>query len=254
MLLSTRYIIVRKNKNKLAKIWGVLLGVTSILAVMLSGLTVELLPSSASAYLGHSPYIGWWGNYCCILQIPNHLFTPPNQGTIEDLQHVYPGLNIPNNLVVGPACNVNCPPIIGTLPGSVIVATSTSDASLYGVGGNNILQCGEGACKAVAGPGNNVLLASTSQTTDNNRLYGGAGNNIFIGGIGSTIMVGGKVGNDQFYGGSGHDVMIGGRGANYFDCGPNGNALVLNFSPAKGDTKAPNCKFVITVPSGFPSI
>src|SRR5215831_17270732 len=239
MLLSTRYIIVRKNKNKLAKIVGVLLGVTSILAVILSGMTVELIPSSANAYLG---------NYCCIMQIPNHLFTPPNQGTIEDLQHVYPGLNIPNNLVVGPACNVNCPPLIGTLPGSVIVATSTFDASLYGVGGNNILQCGEGACKAVAGPGNNVLLASTSLTTDNNRLYGGAGNNIFIGGIGSTIMVGGKVGNDQFYGGTGHDVMIGGRGANYFDCGLNGNGLILNFNPAKGDTKAPNCKFVITVP------
>ena len=210
--------------------------------VVLSGVVNVVLPIPVKAQEG-----------CCILFVPNHLFTPPNQGTIEDLQHVYPGLNIPNNLVVGPACNVNCPPIISTLPGSVIVATSTFAASLYGVGGNNILQCGEGACKAVAGPGNNVLLASVSQTTDNNRLYGGAGNNIFIGGVGSTVMVGGKVGNDQFYGGSGHDVMIGGRGANYFDCGPNGNALVLNFSPAKGDTKAPNCKFVISVPPGFPS-
>ncbi|MGB6528443.1 MAG: hypothetical protein WBF33_10075, partial [Candidatus Nitrosopolaris sp.] len=61
------------------------------------------------------------------------------------------------------------------------------------------------------------------------------------------LMVGGKVGNDQFYGGTGHDVMIGGRGANYFDCGLNGNALILNFNPAKDDTKSPNCKFLITV-------
>ncbi|HYA82922.1 MAG TPA: hypothetical protein VEH06_05660, partial [Candidatus Bathyarchaeia archaeon] len=166
-----------KSKNKLAGISGLLLGVISILAVMLSGIIVAL-PSSASGGW-------WWGNYCCILRIPNHLFTPPNQGTIEDLQNVYPGLNIPSNLIVGPSCNVNCPPIIGTLPGSVTVATATFDASLYGVGGNNVLQCGQGSCKAVAGPGNNVLLASTSQTTDNNRLYGGAGNNIFIGGIGS---------------------------------------------------------------------
>ena len=218
---------------------SLLLGVLSVLLVQLSG-------SAAIALYPVNAYEGWWG--CCILPIPNHLFTPPNQGTIEDLQHVYPGLNIPNNLVVGPACNVNCPPLIGTLPGSVIVATSTFDASLYGVGGNNILQCGPGACKAVAGPGNNVLLASTSSTADNNKLYGGAGNSIFIGGIGSTLMVGGKVGNDQFYGGTGHDVMIGGRGANYFDCGLNGNALILNFSPAKGDTKAPNCKYAITVP------
>ena len=40
--------------------------------------------------------------------------------------------------------------------------------------------------------------------------------------------------------------MIGGSGANYFDCGPNGNGVILDFNPAKGDTKARNCKFVIT--------
>ena len=47
--------------------------------------------------------------------------------------------------------------------------------------------------------------------------------------------------------------MIGGRGANYFDCGLNGNAFMLNFNPDKGDTKAPNCKFVITVPPKTPA-
>jgi hypothetical protein len=219
-----------------------LLGVILMSVLALSGLVLMVIPSNASAYLP-------WA--CCILPIPDHLFTPPNQGPMQALQAINPGLNIPNNLVVGPSCTVGCPPIISTLPGSVIVATATFDASLYGVGGNNILQCGEGSCKAVAGPGNNVLLASTSETTDNNRLYGGAGNNIFIGGVGSTLMVGGKVGNDQFYGGTGHDVIIGGRGANYFDCGLNGNALILNFNPAKGDTKAPNCKYVITVAPGI---
>jgi Ca2+-binding RTX toxin-like protein len=135
----------------------------------------------------------------------------------------------------------------------VIVATSTADANLYGLGGNNILQCGPGACKAVAGPGNNILIASTGSTVDNNRLYGGAGNNIFIGGIGSTLMVGGRQGNDQFYAGTGHDTMIGAGGVNYFDCGLNGNGLILNFNPAKGDTKADNCKFVITVTSNATS-
>jgi hypothetical protein len=40
--------------------------------------------------------------------------------------------------------------------------------------------------------------------------------------------------------------MIGGGGANYFDCGPNGNGVILDFNPAKIDTKAPNCKYVIT--------
>jgi hypothetical protein len=247
--------MVLHSKNRLAKAIGLLLGLICILAVILSGLVMASLPSIADAHRGHSSYDRLYqhynagsaeGNYCCPLHIPDQLFTPPNQGTIDELPNVIPGLNVPSNLIVGPSCSVACPPIIGTLRGAVIIATSTVDASIYGLGGNNVLQCGLGSCKAVAGPGNNVLLASTSVTTDDNRLYGGAGNNIFIGGIGSTLMVGGKVGNDQFYGGTGHDVMIGGGGANYFDCGLNGNGLILNFNPAKGDTKAPNCKFVIT--------
>jgi Ca2+-binding RTX toxin-like protein len=233
----------------LAKTSGHLLGVISTLAVLLLGI-VAIPPALTSAHRGHSSYGGSWGGY--YLQIPDQLFTPPNQGTVDVLPNVISGLNVPNNLIVTPSCIVSCPPIIGTLRGAVIVATNTFDASLYGVGGNNVLQCGQGACKAVAGPGNNVLLSSTSTTTDNNRLYGGAGNDIFIGGIGSTIMVGGKVGNDQFYAGTGHDVLIGGGGANYFDCGLNGNGLILNFNPAKGDTKAPNCKFVITAHANYP--
>jgi hypothetical protein len=47
-----------------------------------------------------------------------------------------------------------------------------------------------------------------------------------------SLMVGGN-GYDQFYAGSnrlfsgGNDIMIGGRAANYFDCGPNGNGVIL---------------------------
>ncbi len=61
-------------------------------------------------------------------------------------------------------------------------------------------------------------------------------------------MVGGK-GNDQFFAGQGHDVIIGGGGANFFDCGLNGNGVILDFNPANDDTKASNCKFVVTVHS-----
>jgi hypothetical protein len=43
--------------------------------------------------------------------------------------------------------------------------------------------------------------------------------------------------------------MIGGGGANYFDCGLGGSGVILDFNPAHGDTKASNCKFVITVNS-----
>jgi Ca2+-binding RTX toxin-like protein len=137
-----------------------------------------------------------------------------------------------------------CPPLIGTQKDDIIIATAVSDATIYGLDGNDFIQCGPGACKAFAGPGNNILVAGLVDS-DTSKLYGGSGNNIFIGGTGNSLMVGGK-GNDQFYAGSGHDVMIGG-GANFFDCGISGNGVILDFNPANGDTKASNCKFVITV-------
>ena len=154
------------------------------------------------------------------------------------------GLNIPKNLIVPKACLQNCTAIIGTQRDDIIIATAVTDATIYGLDGNDIIQCGLGNCKAYGGPGNNVLISGSSSSA---QLYGGSGNNIFIGGTGDTLMVGGK-GNDQFYAGSSHDVMLGGGGANYFDCGPNGNGVILDFNAKNGDTKASNCKFVITVP------
>jgi Ca2+-binding RTX toxin-like protein len=207
-----------------------------MLVILLSGLVVVLQPLSANA--SHR-----------ILHIPRNLFTPPNQlQSVPKGQSIPQGLNIPKNLIVGPDCTQMCPPIIGTQKDDIIIATAVTDATIYSLGGNDVLQCGPGACKAFAGPGENILVASTAASTDNAKLYGGSGNNIFIGGVGSDLMMGGK-GNDQFYAGSGHDVMIGGGGANYFDCGLNGNGVILDFNPANGDTKASNCKFVVTVHS-----
>jgi Ca2+-binding RTX toxin-like protein len=208
-------------------------GAISMLVILLSGLVVVLPPFSANASHRH-------------LNIPSNLFTPPNQGqSVPKGQSIPQGLNVPKNLIVGPECNQECPPLIGTQKDDIILATSVTDATIYGLGGNDVLQCGPGACKAFTGPGANVLIAGLLDT-DTSKLYGGAGNNIFIGGTGNSLMTGGK-GNDQFYAGSGHDVMIGGGGANFFDCGLNGNGVILDFNPANGDTKASNCKFVITV-------
>jgi Ca2+-binding RTX toxin-like protein len=153
-------------------------------------------------------------------------------------------LNIPKNLIVPKACTQNCT-IIGTQKDDIIIATAVTDALIYGLGGNDVIQCGPGICKIYGGPGNNVMISGSSSTA---QIYGGSGNNIFVGSTGDTLMVGGK-GNDQFYAGFSHDVMIGGGGANYFDCGPNGNGVVLDFNAKNGDTKASNCKFVITVPT-----
>jgi Ca2+-binding RTX toxin-like protein len=153
-------------------------------------------------------------------------------------------LNIPKNLIVPKACTQNCT-IIGTQKDDIIIATAVTDALIYGLGGNDVIQCGPGICKIYGGPRNNVMISGSSSAA---QIYGGSGNNIFVGSTGDTLMVGGK-GNDQFYAGFSHDVMIGGGGANYFDCGPNGNGVVLDFNAKNGDTKASNCKFVITVPT-----
>jgi len=207
-------------------------GTISMLVILLSGLVVVLPPISANA--SHR------------LHISSNLFTPPNQGqSVPKGQSIPQGLNVPKNLILGPECNQQCTQIIGTQKDDIIIATAVSDATIYGLNGNDVIQCGLGACKAFAGPGDNVLIAGLLDT-DTSKLYGGSGNNIFIGGTGNSLMVGGT-GNDQFDAGSGHDVMIGGGGANYFDCGLNGNGVILDFNPAHGDTKASNCKFVITV-------
>jgi Ca2+-binding RTX toxin-like protein len=192
------------------------------------------------------------------LNIPDNPLTPPNQDSVTSLSRnrIASGLNLPKNLIV-PSCpgagstNIGtgantCPPIIGTRYDDIIIATEVLGATIYGLEGNDVIQCGAGDCIVYSGPGDNVLMSSSSSVA---KLFGGSGNNVFIGSGGDSLMVGGK-GDDQFYGGGGHDIMIGGGGTNYFDCGPNGNGVILDFDPKNGDTKAPNCKFTITASTG----
>jgi hypothetical protein len=192
------------------------------------------------------------------LNIPNNPLTPPNQAPVTSLSRnrIASGLNLPKNLIV-PSCpgagssststgSNACPPIVGTSHDDIIIATEVPSATIYGLEGNDVIQCGPGDCIVYGGPGDNVMMSSSSSVA---KLFGGSGNNVFIGSGGDTLMVGGK-GDDQFYGGTGHDIMIGGGGTNYFDCGPNGNGVILDFNPKNGDTKAPNCKFTISANTG----
>ena len=71
------------------------------------------------------------------------------------------GLNIPKNLIVPKACLQNCTAIIGTQKDDIIVATAVTDAIIYGLDGNDIIQCGLGNCKAYGGSGNNVLISGS---------------------------------------------------------------------------------------------
>src|SRR5215212_602969 len=182
-----------------------------------------------------------------------------DHGTSLSRLRVPSGLELPKNLII-PTCpgggattvstdccrTTSCPPIRGTNRADIIIATEVAGAIIYALEDNDVIQCGPGDCVTYGGPGDNVMMASSSNTA---KLFGGSGNNVFIGSAGNSLMVGGK-GDDQLYGGTGNDVMIGGGGTNYFDCGPNGNAIILDFDAKNGDTKAPNCKYTIASNTG----
>jgi len=92
----------------------------------------------------------------------------------------------------------------GTQRDDIIIATAVNNARIFGLGGNDIIECGTRF-------GNDVLMSGPSTSA---HLYAGSGgylrpgNNIFIGGGGVTLMVSGNV-NDQFYAGSNRYLAVG---------------------------------------------
>ena len=182
------------------------------------------------------------------LHISDNLVTPTNQNS-ELPSNAIAGSDIPKNLIIAPACASNCPPVIGTNRDDVIDASNTVDTNIYGLNGNDVIKCSQGSCKAYGGDGNDFITAgsvgSGSSTVSHSELYGGPGNDILVGGVGKSIMVGGP-GNNQLFSGTGNDYLIGGvgHGATYFDCGPTGSGVILDFNPSIGDTKSSDCKYV----------
>ncbi|HYV51803.1 MAG TPA: hypothetical protein VE971_00785, partial [Candidatus Eisenbacteria bacterium] len=60
----------------MAKSNSVLLAVITMLSVIFSWIAIAPL-SSVDAHRWHSSDVGSWDQQCCILHIPDHLFTPP---------------------------------------------------------------------------------------------------------------------------------------------------------------------------------
>src|SRR5215469_6123277 len=88
-----------------------------------------------------------------------------------------PFLNIPKNLIVPPACGIAnssqvCPAIVGTQRGDIIIATAVNNARIFGLGGNDIIECGTGNCNVFTAFGNNVLMSGASISA---RLFAGSG-------------------------------------------------------------------------------
>ncbi|MGC2428280.1 MAG: calcium-binding protein [Nitrososphaeraceae archaeon] len=181
------------------------------------------------------------------LSIPNDLITPPNQ-KFPLPSNAIKGSDIPKNLISGPSCASSCPLIIGTNKDDIINGVSVTDSIIYGLNGDDVITGGSGATKLYGGDGNDAINGGAG----NALIIGGEGDDVLFGGTGTNTLVGGP-GNDQLYAGASSDTLIGGPGADYFNCGANTraggtsqSALVLDFNPSEGDTKATNCIYVFT--------
>ncbi|MGI9012335.1 MAG: calcium-binding protein [Nitrososphaeraceae archaeon] len=151
-----------------------------------------------------------------------------------------------SNIIVGTR-----PITLGTKCNDVIIGcpstpTATGSGSSCGNGdiirgfeNDDVIQGSVGNDEIYGDEGNDQLVGSAGS----DKLYGGPGTDILQSGEGPDLLIGGN-GDDELYGGAGDDVSIGGKGANFFDCG-DGNDIIIDFDPDKGDTQSGNCEVVL---------
>jgi RTX calcium-binding nonapeptide repeat (4 copies) len=218
-----------------------LMGIIAIIVIM------SLLTSKLAVPLAHAGRSNRRSGIGSFLPIPDNLITPPNQSPSVP-SNAIAGSAIPKNLINGPSCSTSCPPIIGTDKDDIIYGVPTTDATIYGLKGDDVITGGPGNSKLYGGDGNDEINGGTG----NALMVGGEGDDVLIGGSGNNIIVGGP-GNDQLFAGTGSDTLIGGPGADFFNCGSQtstggspSSAVILDFNPGEGDTKSSNCKYVFT--------
>jgi hypothetical protein len=224
---------------------------TSMLILMLLHISnLALVLPLANAGGGNNNRIGLGG----MLPIPGETITPPNQNYPLPSNAVS-GSGIPKNMIVGPSCVSGCQAIVGTNKDDIIYGVPVTDATIYGLNGNDYIIGGAGNTKLYGGDDNDNINAGFG----NAQMYGGKGDDVLIGGSGNNIIVGGP-GNDQLFAGTGSDTLIGGPGADIFNCGSQtssggspSSAVILDFNPGEGDTKSSNCKYVFTQGS-YPAV
>ena len=142
-------------------------------------------------------------------------------------------------ITLGTNCNdvvIACPVIISG--GGVGSACQEGDL-IRGFEKNDVIQGSVGNDELYGDEGNDKILGSDGS----DKLYGGPDTDVLQAGPGADLLIGGN-GNDELYGGAGDDVSIGGKGVNFFDCG-DGNDIIIDFDPDKGDTQSGNCEVVL---------
>jgi Ca2+-binding RTX toxin-like protein len=142
-------------------------------------------------------------------------------------------------ITLGTKCNdviIACPVIVS---GSGLGSACQEGDIIRGFEKNDVLQGSVGNDELYGDEGNDKILGSDGS----DKLYGGPDSDILQGGVGADLLIGGN-GDDELYGGAGDDVSIGGKGVNFFDCG-DGNDIIIDFDPSKGDTQSGNCEVVL---------
>jgi len=145
--------------------------------------------------------------------------------------------------------------------GQLVMGTHCDD-NIIGDGENEIIYSLDGIDKVVAGNGDDIIYGGVGDNRlhgegdddiiipgdGTNLVDGGLGNDILFGADGNNLLIGDK-GNDELIAGSGPAIMDGGPGANSFEC--NGNSIVLDYNPDKGDTISSKCNIINSIGKQF---
>src|SRR5436190_23091518 len=113
------------------------IGMTSMLFLMLLQFSnLALVLPLANAGAANNNHLGLGGTQ----SIPKDSITPPNQDYPLP-SNAMSGSDIPKNLITGPPCvSVSgCPTITGTNKDDIIYGVSLTDASIYGLKGNDYI-------------------------------------------------------------------------------------------------------------------
>ncbi|QYK43546.1 MAG: hypothetical protein KF887_11655 [Paracoccaceae bacterium] len=123
--------------------------------------------------------------------------------------------------------------------GNDALVGSTADDRLEGGAGDDTLSGGKGNDRLFGGAGKDRLNGGVG----NDLLHGGDGDDTLEGGSGDDTIHSGN-GNDFVFGGMGADTLVigggsnsvsGGMGADRFFIDPNGETVLIDFDPFKGD-------------------
>ena len=143
-------------------------------------------------------------------------------------------------ITLGTECNdviIGCPTIASA---TGLGSPCGNGDILRGFEKDDVLQGSVGNDEIYGDEGNDRMVGASGS----DKLYGGPGIDILTAGEGPDLLIGAN-GDDELYGGPGEDVSIGGKGANYFDCG-DGNEVIVDFDPDKGDAQSGNCEVVLS--------